>query len=241
MAKKRRKRSGPSARSGTATRARPSSEDAPQAIRPAPASPGGPNRVERKEVARKARERLRRQMARRRTYRRLGIGLIAGVLVAGIVVLATRPKGSTLNSEEKRLLAAAPAAMKTAGCGAVQTIKPYPNGNDRTHIGGSDMPTLPPLSTYPSQPPASGPHNGTPLRAGVYSDPPPIDQAIHSLEHAAVIVWFAPEARTQNAVTQLQTFFGQAREQTKVIVAPYSYPDQGDAGKLPAGKQMILV
>ncbi len=242
MAKKKRKRTGPTGRSGgTGTTTKATGGNGGAAVRPAPASPGGPNRLERKEAARQARDRLRRRMARRRTYRRAGIALIVAALVAGVVLLATRPKGSALTAEERSLLAQAPAAMKAAGCSSVQTIKPYPNGHDQTHIGaGSDVTTNPPLSGYPSTPPASGPHNPTPLAAGVYSDPPDVYRTIHSLEHAAVIIWYAP-GTTSDELARLQTFFGKASEQTKVIVAPYDYPDQGAAGKLPAGQQMALV
>jgi hypothetical protein len=181
-------------------------------------------------------------MARRRTYRRAGIVLVAAVLVGGIVLLAnTRTKGSSLTAEERKLLADAPAAMQTAGCSSVQTIKPYPNDHDRTHIGsGSDVPTPPPLSSYPSTPPVSGPHDQVPLPAGVYSDPPDVYRMIHSLEHAAVIIWYAP-GNTSDELATLQTFFEKANEKSKVIVAPYDYLDQGAAGKLPAGKQMVLV
>ena len=59
MAKKKRKRAVPSGRSGgmgTTTKVPGGNEGA--AVRPAPASPGGPNRLERKEAARRARERL---------------------------------------------------------------------------------------------------------------------------------------------------------------------------------------
>jgi hypothetical protein len=79
----------------------------------------------------------------------------------------------------------------------------------------------------------------------VYSDPPDVYQAIHSLEHAAVIIWYSPDAASDPAMAdelaKLQTFFGKPSEQTKVIVAPYNYPDQGAAGQLPQGKQMVLV
>jgi len=168
--------------------------------------------------------------------------LIAGVLVAGIVLLANnRTRGSALTPEESKLLADAPAAMQTAGCSSIQTIKPYSSDNDRTHIGtGSAVPTPPALSSYPSTPPVSGPHDPVPLPAGVYPDPPDIYRTIHSLEHAAVIIWYAP-GTTSDELAKLQTFFGKASEQAKVIVAPYDYASQGAAGKLPAGKQMVLV
>ncbi len=244
MAKKKRKRTGHSGRSGgTGTTTKAPGGNGGAAVRAAPASPGGPNRLERKEAARRARDRLRRRMARRRTYRRAGIVLVAAVLVGGIVLLATRPKGSALTKEERDLLSAAPAAMKTAGCGSVQPIPTYKDNDtlDRAHIGtASDVPTPPPLSGYPSIPPASGPHDATPLAAGEYSAPPDVYQTIHSLEHAAVIIWYAP-GNTSDELATLQTFFEKANEKTKVIVAPYDYPDQGAAGQLPAGKQMALV
>jgi hypothetical protein len=250
--KKQKKRSGPGRAGAGSTVATSRSggrgQQAPEAeppIKAMPATAGGPNRIERKEAARQARERLRRKAARRRTYRRAAIGLVVGGLIAGIVVLSTRPKGSSLNPEEKGLLAAATQAAQTAGCDKVPTIKEYSPANiDGGHIG-SNVPTAPPLSSYPSTPPASGPHNPTPLRAGVYSDPPDVYQAIHSLEHAAVIIWYSPDAASDPAMadelTKLQTFFGKSGEQTKVIVAPYSYPDQGAAGQLPQGKQMVVV
>ena len=252
--KKQRKRTGPGrAGAGAATatssgRARTASNDSEAAatVKPAPASPGGPNRQERKEAARLARERLRRRAVRRRLYRRAAISLVVVGLVGGVVLLATKPKaGSALNAQEKQLLAQAPAALTSAGCGSVQTTKDYPDGHDRTHIGDPAVPTLPPLSSYPTVPPASGPHNPIPLGHGIYSDPPPIDQAIHSLEHAAVIIWYSPSAASDPAQAQalaaLTDFFRQDRESEKVIVAPYNYPDQGAAGQLPQGKNMVLV
>jgi hypothetical protein len=252
--KKQKKRTGPGragAGAATTTANRPGSRiqgtpDAERAVKPSLATPGGPNRLERKEVARQARERLRRKMNRRKMYRRAAIGLVVASLVAGIVLLSTRPKGPSLNAEEKQLLAAAPAAVTSSGCDAVANIKEYsPTTLDRGHIGNTDVPTAPPLSSYPSTPPASGPHNPSPLGAGVYSAPPDIYQTIHSLEHAAIIIWYSPDAASDPAVAdelaKLQTFFAKGSEKAKVIVAPYNYPDQGTAGQLPTGKQMVLV
>jgi Protein of unknown function (DUF3105) len=252
MAKKKqqRKRSGPGragAGAGTST-ATSSGGKAPveATVKPTPATPGGPNRQERKEAARLARERLRRKAARRRLYRRLLIGLVVAAVVVGIVTLSTRTKGSALTAEERGLLTQATQAAQTAGCSQVQTIKPFsPDSQDRAHIGNSEVPTSPALSAYPSIPPASGPHNPTPLPAGVYSSPPDVYQTIHSLEHSAAVIWYNPDAASDPAVAdelaKLQEFFGRDNEQTKVIVAPYNYPDQGAAGKLPEGKQMVLV
>jgi hypothetical protein len=256
MAKKKQKRrSGPGrAGAGAATTTTnraggrtqgPNEAEAP--VKAAPASPGGPNRLERKEAARQARERLRRKAARRRMFKRTAIVVAVGAVIAGVVVLSTRPEGSPLNAEEKSLLAAAPAALTSAGCDPdIKKIGLYQNNDalDHTHIGNADAPTSPPLSNYASIPPVSGPHNPQPLPGGEYSAPPDIYQAIHSLEHGAVIIWYSPDAASDPTVAadlaKLQDFFGKTREQEKVIVAPFDYPDQGDAGKLPAGKQMVL-
>jgi hypothetical protein len=166
-------------------------------------------------------------MARRRTYRVVGL-VVAVLLVAGVVSAYVVLK---------------PSAAKAAGCGPVTTVPPYnPASEDRSHIGtpGGSVPTPPPLSSYHSTPPTSGPHDPNPLPAGVYSDPPSIYRTIHSLEHAAVIIWYRP-GTTSTELVAIQTFYRQSANQDHVIVAPYNYPDQGAAGSLPAGKQMALV
>jgi hypothetical protein len=245
--KKSKKRSGPGrAGAGAATTTAPSGATPSATVKPQPATPGGPNRLERKEAARQARERLRRKAVRRRTYRRLAIGLVAAGVVAVIVFFAVRPSGSALTAEESGLLQEAPQAATAAGCSDVQTTPDYdPASQDQAHIGVPEVPDPPALSTYATIPPASGPHNSVPLGAGVYADAPDVYQTIHSLEHAAVVIWVAPGAAsdTQQAdeLARLQEFFRQPNEQTKVIVAPYNYPDQGEPGQLPAGKNMVLI
>ncbi len=188
----------------------------------APGVPGGPNRAERKEEARRQREALRRGMARRRYYRIAGVALtvlsVAGAITAYSV---TRPS---------------PAAA--AGCGSVRTIPPYAGKQgDRAHV-------LPQarlkLSTYRSQPPVSGPHDSRPLDAGVYEAPPDPYRTLHSLEHGAVIIWYR-EGLGNSSLQKIKDFYRTQSHGDHVIVAPYSYPDQGSAGDLPAGKQVVLV
>jgi hypothetical protein len=189
--------------------------------------------------ARRRREEIERQALRHRRIRRLVIlgGLfaaLAGFLVVELFI-------HRLSSEEQRLLDQAPAAAVAAGCTGVRTVPPYPGGTDRLHIGGADMPELPPLPSYPSVPPASGPHSPVPLSAGVYSKPPDIGQAIHSLEHAAVIIWLDPSAMSDPQAEAIKAFFSQGDHRNHVIVAPFSYPNAGSAGTLPDGRQMALV
>jgi hypothetical protein len=246
LAKKKKRRSGSSNRPGvrTATSTQERGADAP-AVKPLPATPGGPNRLERKEQARRQREALRRSMSRRRFARRAGVWLAVAAAVAVVVFLIVQASGGTgkLNNEENRLLAQAPAAVTAAGCSGVNTVQPFnPENLDRAHIGSGTGPaTMPPLSAYRTIPPTSGPHNSVPLAAGQYPDPPPVDQVIHSLEHGAVVIWYDPSAPPSQELANLQSFFLKRGETGKIIIAPYNYPDQKSATKLPAGKQMVLV
>jgi hypothetical protein len=184
----------------------------------------------RKDEARRQREALQRKMSRRRAYRVVSL-IVAFVLVAGGIVA---------------FIVLRPSAAEAAGCGPVRVIAPYnPQSEDRTHIAGTNTPNSPvtsppPLSSYSSVPPVSGPHDQTSEAAGVYSEPPPIYMAIHSLEHATVEVWYRPGA-TSTALTDIKDFYRITANDDHVIVAPYSYPDRGTAGTLPAGKQMVLV
>jgi hypothetical protein len=162
--------------------------------------------------------------------------VVLALIVGGVYWYGTRPR--PLSAGAVRLAAQATAGAAVAGCSAVRIVAPYPGGLDRAHVG-SGVPALPPLSSYPSTPPASGPHEPTPLDAGVYAEPPPIGSAIHSLEHGAVIVWYAPTSAP--AATPLGAFFAQAANRDHVIVAPYDYPDQGAAGTLPGDVGMALV
>src|SRR5207247_2148664 len=78
------------------------------------------------------------------------------------------------------------------------------------------------------------------LAAGVYESPPSIYSAIHSLEHGAVVIWYAPSA-SDAELSRIKDFFSDPAHNDHVIVAPYSYPDQGAAGGLPSGTDMVLV
>jgi hypothetical protein len=206
-----------------------------------------PTKAERKEQARLERERLQREMASKKKRRNLGIALVAIAIVAVVALVALLPSQSDALPTPADLLEGASAAATEAGCTEVRTIAPYdPQGDDRAHVGpDSSYPAMPPLDTYPSTPPASGPHNQTPLRAGVYDTPPPIDQVIHSMEHGGAVIWYDPTA-TGPELDRLREFYGRRVSeasvgQDRVIVAPFDYPDQGPAGQLPDGAQMALV
>lgn len=212
----------------------------------APRRPGDGRRLtkaERKEQARREREELQRKLASKRRARTVGIAA-GGVVIAAVAVAATLlPSGGDL-PEPAQLLQRASAAATEAGCGEVATTPDYdPAENDRSHMTTGQ---IEPLSSYPTIPPASGPHADVPLPAGVY-DPltqPQLYQAIHSLEHGATIVWYdpaAPVARTARIIDYYDRRLQDAQVgQDRVIVAPYDF--LGDpAGILPEGTEMALV
>ena len=64
--------------------------------------------------------------------------------------------------------------------------------------------------------PAGGPHNPVWLNCGYYSTPIRAENAVHSLEHAAVWITFRPDA-DQNTIDELR---GLAGRRQKLIVSP---------------------
>ena len=195
-----------------------------------------PTKAERKEQARRERAELQRKMARSRRRRRVvGVVLLIAAVVLGVAwFLRPQPVRATPGE----LFAAAPQARQAAGCEPVENVGPYqPESRDRGHV---DAEATPPLSTYPSVPPASGPHNEVTWPAGVYDAPPPIERVLHSLEHGAAVVWYAPDTSGEE-LDRLKEFYADGVHASRVIVAPYDYPDQGAAGSLPDGTEMALV
>ena len=193
-------------------------------------------KAERKEQARRERIELQRKAARSRRNRRvLVIGL--AVLVAGVAVFAFTRPGTDVPSPQE-ILANVEDARTQAGCDEIEDVGPYqPRAQDRAHVAPEAMP---PLTTYASTPPASGPHNEITFGAGVYSSAPPIERVLHSLEHGAAVVWYAPDASGPE-LERIRAFYEDDEVGGRVIVAPYDFPEQGAAGVLPAGTRMALV
>lgn len=195
-------------------------------------------------------------MAGRRRNRTIGLGLVVIAIVIAVVAVFLTSGGDEGGTSAdgipsaETLLSQAGDATEAAGCDAVQETPNYEDAPgddpeiDHQHLG-SGTEGLPDLSTYATIPPASGPHDPTPLPDGIYDSPPDLYQSLHALEHGGAIVWYSPDADATK-VADLKAFYGQQQSevnigQDRVIVAPYDYPDQGDAGQLPAGVQIALV
>lgn len=209
-------------------------------------------KAERREEARRERIDIERQMAARKRNRTIGTALVVAAIVAivAVVTLSSGKKTTTPGTlpTMAALISQADAATKTAGCDAIVDTPNYQNtpgadpAIDHAHIGDSQAPTPPPLTTYSPIPPTSGPHDSATLPAGVYDSPPDVYQAMHSLEHAGVIIWYSPAIANSPEIATIKEFYAQKSNvgQAKIIVAPYDYPDQGAAGQLPNGVEMAV-
>ncbi len=213
-------------------------------------APGRPDqgrrltKAERKDQARREREEIQRRLAAKRRTRTFVIAAGA-VLVAGGVLAATLLSSGEGIPTPQQLLQQAGKAADTAGCGDVTTTAPFdPPDQDRVHIGGGDV-AGPPLSQYPTTPPASGPHADVPLPAGVYDSltMSELYRSIHSLEHGATVVWYDPAAPAGDVAKVIDFYDRRLQDaavgQDRVIVAPYDFPSD-PAGILPDGTQMAL-
>jgi hypothetical protein len=195
-----------------------------------------PTKADRKEQARRERVELQRKMARSQRNRR--IALVLALLVAAVAGVLALTRSETATADPQVLLDRATEASAAAGCSEVENVGPYqPEGQDQAHVALEEQP---PLSSYTSIPPASGPHNAATLGAGVYDSAPDIGRLLHSLEHGAAVVWYSADAPPAR-LDRIRAFYEDGDVGSRVIVAPYDYPDQGAAGSLPVGAEMALV
>lgn len=71
--------------------------------------------------------------------------------------------------------------------------------------------------SYPQTPPAGGPHSPLWQNCGIYDEPIPNEQAVHSLEHGAVWITYDPTL----AATEVERLRQLAGEQSHMLLSPY--------------------
>lgn len=84
---------------------------------------------------------------------------------------------------------------------------------------------VPPTADVPyvTVPPYGGPHDSTPLACGLYSSPPRFENAVHAMEHGAVVIWYSPGQIGDEQLAQLTELSAAQFEQgTYIILAPYA-------------------
>ena len=187
--------------------ARPSSPEPPVASEPLHAPPEFDPAP---EPARPRKQQPRRRPpARRRRRRNTSRWVITGLVIVALIGLLVGR--SILNGRRSSTFGKVAAS---AGCGKVRSF----SNLARTHSDGVRV-------KYAMSPPVGGPHDSHPLPGGVYDSPfstdpgqhPSIYQAVHSLEHGYVIVWY-------NAIStdEKDALVKALSDQSKVILVPYA-------------------
>ncbi|MET0736369.1 MAG: DUF3105 domain-containing protein [Microbacterium sp.] len=127
-----------------------------------------------------------RQLAKRRRGKVVWwtVGVVAALIVVGAIVASF-------------VFAPAPAPTYSAGDGdgsSIQGVETF--DNTATHVDG-------PVE-YPQTPPAGGDHNAVWLNCGIYDQPVPNENAVHSMEHGAVWVTYDADALSDADVSSLR-------------------------------------
>jgi hypothetical protein len=69
---------------------------------------------------------------------------------------------------------------------------------------------------YNSNPPTSGPHNGSPMPFKVLDNPAPKESLIHNMEHGGVVVWYNTD--DQNLIKQLADAVNAELDRRRLVV-----------------------
>ena len=162
------------------------------------ASPKQPSIKQQRAAAREAKlAEFRAKEARRKRVRTIGIasGIVAVVAVIGLLVTAI-------------VLTPKPASYSKGGTGAeIDGVETFENGAG--HVTGT--------VDYPQTPPAGGEHNQVWLNCGVYEQPVPSENAVHSMEHGAIWVTYDPERVSGDELATLKSKL----PSTYVVLSPF--------------------
>lgn len=142
-------------------------------------------------------EEFKKREARMKRNRLIAIGSSVAVGVAIVALIVTSV-----------VLTPRAASYSAGGTGAeVEAVQTFENAS--AHVEGA--------VDYAQTPPAGGEHHPAWLNCGVYDEPVPNENAVHSLEHGAVWVTYDPEALSDEDVSALRS----ALPSTYVILSPF--------------------
>jgi uncharacterized protein DUF3105 len=213
---------------------RPSGRTPPRAPnRPARSTaernPGGADlaRRERKEQVRLAREAARRRIRRRDAFRRALVGGTVGVVAVGVFYFLQRAAAPT------PLPDSALAAARSAGCDP-NVVTPASDAPGGLHLESGQP------YDYDQDPPTSGYHDAPlPDDPRVYQTALPETHAVHTLEHAAVIVYYRAEgtdALPSDVVDRLAAIVQSSRNG---FLAPYPTLPEGTSLAFTAWNKLL--
>jgi len=192
---------------------------------------GGANeaRRERKEEARAAREAARKRQARTSALRRaLTFGAVGFLAVAVITFIGRAASPTPLSSVAKT-------AATAAGCGELQVPAASAPGGQHLDPGQS--------YTYPNPPGTSGPHAPTwlqPESTRVYDAPVDETQAVHTMEHGGVIVYYRVPGDGGVNQQVVDALGAVVTAQKATYLIPYPNLPQGDALALTAWNERMF-
>ncbi|MFE5672795.1 DUF3105 domain-containing protein [Agromyces sp. NPDC056523] len=142
-------------------------------------------------------EEFKKREARMKRNRRIAIWSSVAVGVAIVALIVTSV-----------VLTPRPATYSAGGSGAeVEGVETFENTSE--HVEG--------VVDYPETPPAGGQHNPAWLNCGIYEEPVPNENAVHSMEHGAVWVTYDADALSEDELSTLRSKL----PSTYVILSPF--------------------
>jgi hypothetical protein len=135
----------------------------------------------------------------------------SGFVILAVVVAAFTLAGG--NGDSASSAQDAITALRQAGC-----TYQNPKSQGRDHVE-----ELPADYRPNSTPRSSGPHSNQTIIYGSYTDTVPELNAVHNLEHGAVIIWYGPDV-SESTINQINDFYEQ--DPDGLIVS--QHPQLGD-------------
>lgn len=135
---------------------------------------------------------MRAEAASKDRRRKVIIFGTAGAVVVGLVAAVAVPLVSA--SRER-------AAIQAAVDAPIEGVQEF-DGLSANHVAGA--------AEYPSFPPVGGDHDAAWLNCGIYDEPVPTGNAVHSLEHGAVWIAYDPKLPADQVALLRQAVQGEA-------------------------------
>ncbi|MDT0167327.1 DUF3105 domain-containing protein [Actinotalea sp. AC32] len=142
---------------------------------------------------------LRADQERADRKRRLVVWGATGAVVVGLVGAAAVP---IVNQARQN------AELEAAASAPIEGVEVF-EGLPANHVEG-------PVE-YETAPPAGGDHSAAWLNCGVYDEPVPLENAVHSLEHGAVWIAYDPSLPADDVASLTERATGEAY----ALVSPY--------------------
>ncbi|WP_348607287.1 DUF3105 domain-containing protein [Halobaculum rarum] len=158
----------------------------------------------------------RSSLSRRRTLGVVGSGAIAAL--AGCLGGGGGGETSLPENGDSELLA---------------DVESFPNQGNQHVQRGTEV-------DYSTRPPTSGPHYSGVIEAGFYEELQSMGDIVHTLEHGAIVAYYAPNALTDEARSNLQSWANDHTGTWKSFVAmPYPYDDPETPYTLTAWQHLL--